>query len=117
MDIIALFKAVMVGFFTFMIAIGAVLSVVSAIAKQSMVKSVPVRKSPAILMFVFVLLGGWGGIYWAFSLLSGVDDNAKQQAMMIYAYLFALVPSVALMLSSLIYYLDVRSAAKKEMGQ
>lgn len=113
MEVIALFKAVMVGFFTFIIAIGAVLSVVSAIAKQLTLTPVHVRKYPSILLFFVVLLGAWGSIYWGFSLLPADNSAEKQQMMMLYAYLFALVPSVALMLASLLYYLDVRNAAKK----
>lgn len=114
MDVIALFKAVMVGFFSFMIAVGAVLSVVSAITKQSITMPKHVRKFPAFLMFTIVLVGGWISIYFGFTSLPAGNNVATQQTMMIYAYFFALIPSVALMLSAFVYYLDVRSAAKKE---
>ncbi len=114
MDVIELFKAVMVGFFSFMIAIGAVLSVVSAITKQSITMPRHVPKLPAFIIFVVIILGGWSVIFWGFHSLPMDNSEATQQMMMIYAYLFALVPSVALMLASFVYYLDVRSAAKKE---
>lgn len=114
MDVIALFKAVMVGFFSFMIAVGAVLSVVSAITKQSITMPKHVRKLPAFLIFAVILLGGWIFIYLGFISLPADNSVTTQQMMMIYAYLFALIPSVALMLASFVYYLDVRSAAKKE---
>lgn len=114
MEGVELFKAVMVGFFAFLITIGAVFAVVSSIAKQLMETSVHVHKFPVFLMFIVVLLGGWLTIYWGFSGLPAENTLEKQQMMMLYAYFFALVPSVALLFAASLYYLDVRSAAEKE---
>lgn len=117
MDVIELFKAVMVGFFSFMISIGAALSVVSALLKDPVMEHLRVNKVPPFLIFFVILLLGWGFFYTMYSFYPASPSEDIQHIKMIYAYFFALVPSVALMSAVLVYYMDVRSMLRKHTIQ
>ncbi|MDI2091681.1 hypothetical protein [Commensalibacter oyaizuii] len=110
-----MFKAGIVGGLTFIIAIGVVISTVSVTAKQLQNTAIKVKKIPAYLMFFIVWLVGWAVIYWLFSEVGVVDTPEKARISTIYVCLFALMPSFAMVLAALVYYLDVRTALTKSV--
>lgn len=114
MGLVPLFKAGMIGSFALMITVGIVVSVIVATEKQMSQASHHVRVYPIFLTFFIVLIGGLFGMYWLITTVAASNIQNNDTVAIIYGSVFALVPSVALIMGVTAYYLEVRLALRKQ---
>ncbi|CAI3932072.1 hypothetical protein [Commensalibacter papalotli (ex Botero et al. 2024)] len=108
MDLVIFLKAGIVGSFGFVIAIGVVMTLLISVSKSLQEASVQARKLPSFIVFLIVFLIELGIAYWYFSSVTEISTPSALDKFTMYACLFSLAPSVAIIMGALFYYCDAQ---------
>lgn len=114
MGLVLLLKAGIVGSFGFIIAIGVVMTLLISASKSLQEASVQARKLPSFMVFVIVLAIELGLAYWYFSSITEISNPSALDKFTMYACLFSLTPSVAIIMGAFFYYCDVEKAIQRK---
>lgn len=108
MGLVLFFKAGMVGGFGFIVAVGIAMALLIPSSKSLQEASLNISKVPSFLTFVIVFVIGTGLAYWYFSSGIEVSTPSELEKFTIYACLFSLVPSIAIICGAFSYYCDAQ---------
>ncbi|CAI3953003.1 unnamed protein product [Commensalibacter communis] len=110
MDSVVIFKAGIIGGLGFIIAIGAVIALLTFPFKSSQLKAFKVSKIPSLITLVIICVIGWGSAYWYLFMNPNVNNPADQTRLTLFASLFTLTPSLAIVSAAFVYYIKVQKA-------
>lgn len=108
MGSIALLKSGLVGGLGLMIAIVAVISLLTFASQSARSLNTHVSKVSSIITLIIVWIIGWGISYWYFSTIAGINSHPDETVLTALACLFTLTPSFAIICAALSYYIAVQ---------
>ncbi|MDI2112093.1 hypothetical protein [Commensalibacter nepenthis] len=110
MDSIVIFKAGMIGGLGFIIALGAAIALLTFPFKSSQLNMAKVSKLPSLITLVLVCAIGWGLSYWYLFMTPTVNNPSGQTILILFASLFTLTPSLAIVSAAFVHYIKIQKA-------
>lgn len=115
MGLVVFFKAGLVGSFGLIIAIVAVIALLTAAFETSRLTNINIPRFSALITLVVVWGIGWGIVYYYFSIIE--NSSSDEIILTTFACLFTLTPSLSFVGAALSYYVKaqkIMNIASKE---
>lgn len=106
MGLVVFFKAGLVGGFGLIIAIVAVIALLTAASEGFRLTNISIPILPALITLIAIWSIGWGIAYYYFSIIK--NSSSDEIVLTIFACLFTLTPSLSFVAAAFSYYVKAQ---------